>query len=426
MRGTELSARFRELADGLAGQVTETEAALARAVEARQAAVAEAAAAGSSLAAIYLPALDEVSLAAAERLTGFRGFTRMEPLKAMAREEVKLTAELTALSADPAFVQREVLIGPNGEITQRLKEARDMLEPWLADCRVFEEQEGFLELVELGYDTPAYAVRWLEPRYWRLWAAGDRICRALGLADFGDDLLPAWRRVSEPRDQWRAQAQAVMAEVEAVRGVVQRHDATQLRLSQLAAIYLDECRAVLASHLQSADAALLEGWAEEDRGRVVGVRRLASCRAKVEALGQVAEALGAELKELRAQQQRAAAKALKYGAGKKAYQEYPVGSAPADTSERLRRFGARRVRWLDNVDRVERYRSYERFDVMNNAPELWWFEMTGRRPDARLTGLRPWYDRHPDAAVAREAQEHDAATAAAMADRALDPLGDVS
>jgi hypothetical protein len=350
----------------------------------------------------------------------------MDPLKALAKEEVKLTAELAALSGDPAYVQREALIGPAGEITLRLREARDMLEPWLSECRAFEAQEGFLELVELGYDTPAYAVRWLEPRYWRLWAAGDRVCRALGLADFGDDVLPAWRRVSEPRDQWRARAQAIMAEVEAVRDVVQRHDATQLRLSQLGAIYLDECRSLLASHLHAADAALLEGWAEEERGRVAGVRVLAGARAKVEALGQVAEALGVDLRELRAQQQKAAAKALKYGAGKKAGQVYPVGSAPTDTAARLGRVTSRRTRWLDSVDRVERYRSYDRFDVQNNAPELWWFEMTGRRPDARLTGLRPWYDRHPDAVVAREAQEHDDATAAAMADRAGDPLGDVS
>ena len=425
MRGWELAQRFDELATLAGAEVEATDRALAQLEADLEGVKGQWREAALALAAVYVPELTTEALAGAERRTGFRGYGRFDPIQARQKEEVRLRADLEAVGRDARYVDREALIGPEGSITRRLVEARDMLEPWVAECRVFEDQEGFLELVEIGYDTPAYAVRWWEPRYWRLWAAGDRICSALGMADFGDDVLPAYRRVAEPRERWKGVVAGIMAEVEEVRGVVQHHDRTLHRLQNLTSIYLDECREVMVRHLEGADAALLETWAEGERGLVVGIRKVAGLRAKQEALGEVMGVLRAERAQLVAERSKAVQKSGKFTSTKRRSAEQGVFIAEGFHRGRMEKVAQRRAKTLRTAGRIVAYDRYDRFDVAENAPELWWWEMTGRLPDRRMELWR-YYERHPNPAVRREADEHGDLAAAALGDRDGDAFGDVS
>ncbi|HMV69341.1 MAG TPA: hypothetical protein PKA64_21040 [Myxococcota bacterium] len=425
MRGFDLAGVWGDYHASVTSEIEENGRAISALGEQRAGFVTAVAEAAGSLAAVFVPSLDAGALAEAERRTGFRGYSRFDPIKAMEREDQRLRAEIDAVRADERFQRREHLVGPYGEVTRRLEEARSMLEPWERECQAFEQLDGFAELLEVGYDTPEFSVRWWEARYWRIWATGDRICALLGMADFGDDVLPAYLKVREPRDRWRARVEEVMAEVRSLHDLVQRHDQAVTRLGGLAGIYLDECRAALARHLETADPALIESWNPDDRAVVLGVRRLAGCRAKVDLTDQLiagVQALDAQLQRERAKAMR---KSAKFSRPKNYNVDWGPSMRPSGTA-RLGKVGQAREKLREAAARIERYQDYERFDLQQNDPALWFAEMTGRRPSPLCSELRDWYDRNPDACVVRVGEDADEAVARAVSALGQDDLGDVS
>ena len=78
--------RFESLSQRVQALREEVEAALAPAL--------------AALAAAYLPALSAEALARAERLTGYRGYTRRRPLEAMAHEAAVLGKTIHRVEAD--------------------------------------------------------------------------------------------------------------------------------------------------------------------------------------------------------------------------------------------------------------------------------------------------------------------------------------
>ena len=123
----------------------------------------------------------------------------------MAQEKKVLQAQLAQLDADSRYQRRETLVGPAGTLQQELEASREALEPPLQTaCDRFESQLEFTDLLEVGYDTPSFKEHWWNAGYWHHWAVGDRICKALGMKHFGDDVIPAYKAVAEPRDTMRA------------------------------------------------------------------------------------------------------------------------------------------------------------------------------------------------------------------------------
>ena len=367
----------------------------------------------AALAESYFPELSQAVINRAEKLTGFRGFSRRNPLEALAHETGVLQKRVARIEADATYQQREALIGPRGTLTTKLAECQDMLQPWTEECAKFEEHDEFLQLIELGYDTPRYDVSWLEPRYWRLWAAGDRITEALGHDDFGDEVLPAWREVSRRRDGWVTQVRAAVAEVEAVRSLVQEHDQALMRLPRLPELYLDQCRRFLSDYLEQADLSLLEQWlhadAPNDRAVTMSLRRTAGLRAKVEFLEELLfSGLGEFVKALRRRIEKFSRKSTKYARSKYVGVQLPASVLDRGFQAKLPKYRARvdKVRRL--VGRIEGYDSYGRFDLQNQ-PELWWVEMTGKAPNSLTPKLRRWYDRYPGMRPEHDPRWDDAA-----------------
>lgn len=385
------------------------------------------------LAMLYLERLDGLSLANAERLTGFRGFTRRDPLRAMAKESARLQKTAAAVAQDPRYVRRQFLVGPHGELTRELAERQSLLEPWVQECARFESLDDFQMLLDLNYDTPQWDQSWLSATYWKAWKAGDAVCAALGMDDFGDDVLPAYAKVAAERLKWMGQVREVQVQIDQVHELVQLHDRSVAALPKLPAKVLGESQRALADHLAHADLALLEQWHQADdpdnRGVLLGLRRLAGLQAKDRVLAEtIHKGVAPLLEDLRARRAKFARKAAKYGRSKYAYQRW-------DDSALDLKFEAKHTKMLEKeaklrrvMDRMVAYDAYERFELSND-PDLWWFEMTGKPPTRFTPGLRSWYERNPSAAIRRDPRVDQAAVRQAVAQAATvqdDDLGYLS
>jgi hypothetical protein len=356
-------------------------------------------AAATDLASAWLPELSPAALARAGRLTGFQGFQRRDPIRAMEREAHVLRQAVARIEADERFRRREYLVGPVGELTRKRQETTSLLDPWEQECARFEGQEGFAELVAAGYDTPAFALRFWEPAYWRMWAAGDRICEALGMGDFGDEVLPAYQKVEVERARWRRELALVDERIDQVHALVQERDQAQARLPELPRLYLEGAWQVLGEHLRRADPQLLASWQgveAEDRPVLLGLRRLSGCLARQAFLDELhVQGVKPVLQDLRDRAAKYERKVAKYQRPKNQGLVVPEAALDPGFADKQGALAAR----ADKVDglagRLLAFDAWDRFDLANE-PELWWVHMTGKAPSALTPRLRSWYDRHPE------------------------------
>ncbi|MEL6343336.1 MAG: hypothetical protein AAFV53_09370 [Myxococcota bacterium] len=387
---------YRELA-GTAESLVQQYSALKQSLERKRIDVqARLTQARADLAAIYLPQLTRDHIQSAQTLTGFRGFSRRDPLKAMHNERHRLEALIQKIAAMETYQRRAFLVGPVGEYTRKLEEAQELLAPWQLECDKFESLRDFPALVEVGYDTPEYTVRWWEPMYWRYWASGDEICDALGMGDFGDDVLPAYEKVRVPRDQWKQQVSAAEAKMQEVHALVQRHDQAQARLQQLPQVYLAEAQKLLAQHLEMADPALLAQWAADDRGIIMGLRRIGGMQAKIDFFTDAIErGLSGAIQDFENRARKYRRKVGKYQRSKHYHRTIPERELDRKFPAKVGKYQARVEKLSLLADRVESYDRYDAFEL-DNPPELWFHQFTrGKRPSRLTPSIRGWYDRNP-------------------------------
>ena len=416
--------QYGELADELADTIEDLKNAAAEAREA--------------LALAYLSAVEQPLLERAEELTGYRGFSRRDPLKAMDRERRVLQRTIAEIEADERYRKRAVLVGPGGPLTQAVDEAKDMLAPWEADCDRFEGLPGFMDLLDLRYDTPEFSLSFWQPSYWAVWATGDAICEALDMDDFGDDVLPAYRVVAGHRAIWQQQVAEAEAKVKEVHDLTQRRDQAEARIPHLPEIYLQQCHKQLAAYFADADLALLETWLrdvpagdEPDRGVLMALRRASGAAAKV---GFVKELLDEGVRPavdgFRQRKAKYARKAQKYQRPK--YGRMTFGERDMDPKflEKQSKYAERPGKIRRLVRSLLEYDGYDRFDLANNDQEAWFGEMTRKSPPSMLPKTRRWYARHGTVEVLHdellEERRHEAIAAATVAVAAADHLGYLS
>lgn len=386
------------------------------------------------LASHIVSELSPERLAVAKTKYAYGGFERRDPLKAMPKEASTLAHEVARIQQDERYQRREALVGPYGSITRSLEEATDHFNNWHDECLKFEDLEGFRELLEVGYDTPEFTLRWWDAAYWRVWANGDKVCAALGLADFGDDVFPAYQRARGPREQWLGEVRRFTKERDAVLALVQRHDESASRLQRLPDLYLDECRRALGKHLEQADPALLESWNEDDRVACALLRRIAGLKAKVDILSQLLLGLDELLGRVGELGGRCTTQAAKLLRPKKYHAQVarlPKLEKMAKTITKAKEAAQKAAKLRD---RVLRFNDYERFPS-GDSPELWYLLMVGQRATALTPQLAAWYDRHPkvvETFVPSESSVSDddgfvqGVVVGHVVNRALDDLGDVS
>lgn len=350
-----------------------------------------------SLAQAYLPTLSPDQLAQVKDLTGFLGFERRDPLKAMAHEKVVLEHTITRIETDPKYQQREELASEHGTLKTKLIQIEESLAPWKSECITFETLEGFQELVHVGYDTPKFEGHWWQAMYWKYWSWGDRICKEMQLDDFGDDVLPKYLRASGQRNFWQAEADAVTGELTTIHSLVQEHDSCIDRIPRLGEIFLEQCQSYLGEYLGEADPGLLETWLIEkksDRATLIALRTLAGLKAKLGFLVELREeGLAKSLQDLRNRTAKFARKTQKYLRSKHYYRNIPDRELDHKFASKVPKLHSRQEKLRKTVDRVMAYDNYGRFSLEND-PALWWVEFTGKQPPRQLSNTRRWYDRN--------------------------------
>ncbi len=367
--------------------------------QARAAVIGEHTEAIAAVAALYLPSLDPASLAHCARLTGFRGFERRDPIAAREHERKVLQTSVRTSEDDPRFRDRQRLAGDRGELSTALTGAKDGLAQAQALCDRFESQLGFLELITAHYDTPQFALQWWHADYWKMWSAGDRICRDLGSDDFGDDVLPAYRRVAEPRDVWRAEVARLSAEVGAIHELVRRHDQAAQRLQQLDEIYLAQSRAYLGEHLAQADLGLLGEWCQREANPAseqigTGLRRLAGIRSKLAYVGDIESGVDGVDTQLAQRIGKYDRKLVKADRGK-----HLSEAELADTlDQKAAALESQAEKTRQRLDRLVAARNYDSFDDRWDH-HRWWWHFTQSPPTRLSPHTRTWYDAHPEVTV---------------------------
>src|SRR6478609_1409714 len=156
MRGNEVAAFYNQQASTLTSLIDRHKSVAQDILERDKQIVAELEAAQVSLAKTYLPALTDRDFERVAKLTGFQGFQRRDPRLAIEQERKVITASIAKIDADDRYQRRDILVGPAGTLTQELDQSRDTLADLQAACDRFEKLEGFKELVDIGYDTPAF------------------------------------------------------------------------------------------------------------------------------------------------------------------------------------------------------------------------------------------------------------------------------
>jgi hypothetical protein len=354
-------------------------------------------AARRELAAVYLRELSDAAFAQVARLTGFQGFARRDPRAAIAHERKVLEQSLARIDADPRYGSRDM---ETTRLAGEAASARDTLAPLEVECERFETQLGFLELVQIGYDTPAFAEKWWHANYWKHWAAGDRICKALDMKDFGDDVLPAYKKVAEPRDYMRGEVKRIESEIDAIHELTRERDRISDRLAHLEEIYLSEAQDFLGEHLENADVGLLEQWvaAEPAMQRAVqmGLRKVSGITAKRRFVREM-RAVGVPelIKNLDARRAKAQQKQGKFSRPKNANIQLPHDALDTSFDEKAQGLAQQRDKISRRTQALVAAENYAGFDLRNDQ-ELWWLYLMQSPPPRLAPTLFDYYQRRPD------------------------------
>ncbi len=372
----------------------------------------------AELAAAYLPGLTPQFLGGVEQLTGFSAFQRRNPLEALAHERHVLEQTIAGIRQEPRYQQREELAGPHGTLRTKLAQAHELISPWIADCQRYEALDGFGELYRVGYDTPAFSVGWWQSEYWKLWKQGDAICEALGMKDFGDDVLPAYKKSADQRAFWESELRSLEAELGQISALVQQHDQAVQRLENLARIYLEQCQQLLKEHLLQADVKLLSDWLSKSGGSFrpveMGLRKLSGMRAKRDFIRQIyTQGVAATADSLRERASKYARKSQKFMRPKHYSRTIAARDLEQGFPAKLTKIQERTSKLRALVDRIAGYDQYERFSL-DNDPYLWWWEQSGgKRPPAIMGTVHQYFEQNPSARPSLESDDGRAVAAAA-------------
>ena len=403
MRGSEVASYYNQQASTLTSLIDRHKAIVQDILQRDKGIVAELAAAQLSLAQTYLPDLTAADFERVAKLTGFQGFQRRDPRAAIEHERHVIVSTIAKIEADERYLQRDVLVGPSGTLTQELEQARDTLQSLQEACDRFEKLEGFMELVSIGYDTPKFDEKWWHASYWKHWAMGDRICKELGMNDFGDDVLPAYEQVAEPRNFIAEDVARKNHDINQVHDLVRERDRLLNRQQNLEAIYLAEAQQFLAEHLASADAALLEQWAQAEpeslRPIQIGLRRISGLNAKRAILGDIANTgVPQMVQKLEERRSKARQKIAKFSRPKHAYAWFPDNVVDPNAPQKLSGMRQQVDKLEQRIDKLQKAQRYEGFDLRNDQ-QLWWLYLMESPPPRYAPTLFSYYEQRPNVNV---------------------------
>ncbi len=347
------------------------------------------------LAQVNVPTLAPATLATVERYTGYGRFRDLDLNAYLARERDRLMQRVAEISADPRFIRRQELLDPTaGELTLRLKQARDELALIESGLQCYEQEPDFLDLYRRGYRTPAYRQSWLSRQYYLDWKRGDEITEKFGCKSFSE-VRAAYDHLLRGREVCRKTLESLEGEIEDVRRLIAELNEAQRRLNDLPRFVLEDFRRMVREHLVLADRKQLFGWAGGDRVRESLIKRLDGVEKQLEyTQAMVDRCLKAEQHDLTEAITKLERKVAKFSRPKYAgtlLDPHQVQTWLRDPRERL---VAQRARFWRDYAVVAEYNQYDRYDFASDL--LWWDVMTdGRLDGSFIPEVEQYRQQHP-------------------------------
>lgn len=347
------------------------------------------------LAAHYLPGLTPQAVAAVPALTGYRRFEVNSPLAQLEQRRQQLSALVVAVEGDERYRRREQLLDPvAGELTLKLAEAERQLKFFNDSLARYENEPGFLGLIERRYDTDEYAGFWWELQYYSDWKHGDIITEKFEQQRFRD-VAESYLRLREARDEFRRDHEAARKERDEVEALVNQRAQALAGLETLAADVLDACRRQLREHLEYIDRDELASRAAHRPDLTDLVKRVEGIEKKLEYLDELVKRyLHTEREQLITAMTKLHAKVGKYSRPKHAYTLIPVEEANRWLKDPTQKLLARRRHFDESYRRVYEFERYDAFDYARRM--LWWDLMTDGRIDGDfIPEVHAWREQHP-------------------------------
>lgn len=347
------------------------------------------------LAALYLPAWTPESFAPIPTLTGYRQFEVNNPFELAEQRRRSLSSLVAGVEGDERYQRREQLLDPvAGELSLKVAEAGTQLKFFNDALAPYEEEPELHGLVERGYDTDAYGVKWWTLQYYRDWKHGDLIAEKFGKQSFRE-ALDDYLRLREARDEYQKDLQAAEQEKRVVEDLVKSRADALAALENLEVEALSLCRRQLREHLAFIDRQELATWSAAAPEMVGVIKRIHGIEKKIEYLDELARRyLHAEREQLIAASTKLTAKVEKYSRPKHAHTQIPVEQANSWLKDPTGKLAARRQRYDEGYRRVY---EFDRYDVYDYARDmLWWDLMTDGRVDGDfIPEVQAWREQHP-------------------------------
>ncbi len=347
------------------------------------------------LVALSLPALTREACASVPSLTGYSQFEINDPFERMESRRQELSARVVAIEADERYQSRERLLDPGaGDLTLERDELERQLKLMDETLAQYNSELEFAGLVQRGYGTEQYAVRWWQLQYYRDWKYGDIITEKFGQQSFRD-VLYSFHQVTAGRAEIYSEYQANTGQVAEIESLVAEREQCLAGLEHLEAETLRGCRQQLRDHLEYIDRNDLAAWSAADPNRTGLLKRIHGIEKKIEYLDELArQYLNPDSEQLLRLRAKLEKKVAKYSRTKNANARIPITEANSILKDPRPKLAARRQHYHESYQTIVYYDRYDAFDFSHDM--LWWDVMTDGRIDGNfIPEVQAWREQHP-------------------------------
>lgn len=344
---------------------------------------------------LSIPALSREAFASVPQLTGYRQFETNDPFERMERRRQELSARVVAIEADQRYQRRQQLLDPAaGDLILKRNELERQLKIMHETLARYDAEPEFAGLVQRGYDTEQYALKWRELQYYRDWKHGDLIAEKFGQQSFRD-VLYSYNQVKAGHAEFYRDYQLLRLEIAEIESLTAERAKCLTDLENIETDTLSACRQQLREHLEYIDRNDLAVWSAADPNRTGLLKRMHGIEKKMEYLDELARRyLEAEREQLLALRAKLDKKITKYRRPKNAYASIPIAEANSMLKDPRPKLSARRQRYNESYQTVYYYDRYDAFDFSRDM--LWWDVMTDGRIDGDfIPEVHAWREQHP-------------------------------
>ena len=363
------------------------------------------------LGAAVLPRLDAPSIAAAAAATGMVNLPAENIPQKLEQRRAWLTAQLTAITRDPRYVNRELLRHPNtGSLMTALNEANEYRRIANGFCESCELHPRFERLWAGGFGTPQEQSSWWRYSYWQDRSAAGELATKMGKPSF-----------TEVRDEYKKTKGTVGVydgEINRLRGEIAAGEQLDRQYAEfwnehheLDQRGLEHTRGRIVQHLLGTDASQMQAMLRAASSPFLMLfLRASGLSAKINYLDNIQKNNLQQLQqELATQQQRLDQAETKT---RKRWAPMPMDRFMKLNEDRRPRYEKRWQRFGKVYNTVYVYDRYDRGRYYDDL--LWWDLMTRGRYDgmyiddvSRFHQMHPGYAFEPNWKTRAAAYEYD-------------------